>query len=60
LRTKIKNIVNPRTKKIKKESYYSLTACFRGKIDELVILRRAMSEKEISYVYQTGRGPKAK
>ncbi len=55
-RTKTRNIVNSRNGKTETENYYSLTACFRGKIDEIVILRRAMSPKELNIVYKTGRG----
>jgi len=55
-RPKMRNAVNSRTGKTEKETYYSLTACFRGKIDEMVILHRAMSDEEINYVYRTGKG----
>ena len=54
-REKVKTIVNSRTGKTEKENYYSLTSCFRGKIDEIVILRRAMSSKGVKNVYETGR-----
>lgn len=47
----------PRAGKMEKENSYSLAACFRGKIDEIVILRRALSPEEINYAYQIGKGP---
>ena len=54
-KSRTRNIFNSRTGKTEKENYYSLTACFRGKIDEIVILRRAMPAKEINNVYKIGK-----
>ena len=52
---KTRKIYNSRTGKTDEENYYSLRECFRGKIDEIVILRRAMSDKEVETAYETGR-----